>query len=255
MWLARGAHRMMEDRVQRLVSTNGIDFDCEKAWNILVKRGRAWTQGDSREGLIEARLAEDGSSVFFRYIQDLECATSHKTFCALFTVGMGGSGAMGQYDTDLQTFAPVAIFQLNSSQSATMERIRTALGTWEAFMVFSCGTQLEGVVKDAQARLFRGDLSYIVWEPSYIKYLLDRPWRGSTRMFLKRRPMPTIDVMGQRDDVFMMQQGWLVYFVPLSTTSKPLTWSRIIFCAQRGLGWRERPGAGRGWWGSARAEA
>jgi hypothetical protein len=178
MWFARGGHRMMAARIQRLVCNNGIDFDYDKAWQVLTKRGRAWTQGDSREGMIEARLAEDDSSVFYRYLQDLPCAGTSKTFCALFTVGMGGSGAMGHYDVDLQTFSPVPLTVLNLLQSSVMKRLRVALGTWESFMVFSCGTQMEGVVKDIQQRLFRGDLSSIMWEPAYIKYLLERALAG-----------------------------------------------------------------------------
>ena len=74
MWLARAGHQMTAERIQRLAYNNGIDVDYNKAWHVLTKRGRAWTQGGSREGMIEARLAEDDSLVFFRYLQDLPCA-------------------------------------------------------------------------------------------------------------------------------------------------------------------------------------
>jgi hypothetical protein len=167
----RMVRRVMCGRMWRWLSANGIDIDMAVAWKTLVDRGRIMANGESAGGTLGRRWGDDDASVYFQQVQDLPCARDEKVFVQLFTKGMKELD-YGRYETNLSVFSVEKLEGV--SPTLAKKYLRTAVENWEAFMVFTAGSQFVGITKGVVSKIFGGMLREVTWEPTYIRFLLER---------------------------------------------------------------------------------
>ena len=167
----RMVRRVMCGRMWRWLSANGIDVDLAVAWKAMVDRGRIMANGESAGGTLGRRWEDDDASVYFQQIQDLPCAQDERVFVQLLSKGMRELD-YGRYETNLAVFSSEKLE--GAPPTLAKKYLRTAVENWEAFMVFTAGSQFVGVTKGVVNKMFEGPLREVTWEPTYIRFLLER---------------------------------------------------------------------------------
>ena len=179
--------RMAEDKLLRIFCLNGVDFDAEKAWTVLVERGIEWLHGDKTFGHASTKAKDDETSLWYRKLVDLPCGQSPRVFKAFTSGGFARMGKFGHFKVGLQDFSRVDLDRESDSHIARLENLRTAIDNFEAFLIFFAGTSKSGVTKSVRDNLFGGGMSSEFWKPRYLRYLCEETIAKVTHSVLTAR--------------------------------------------------------------------
>lgn len=170
---SRFARRVIESDMYEGFTTNGIDFDASRAWKLLEERGWSHCKGGSNHNTLMLQPRVDNTSIYFREIEGLPCASS--TYFATFMSGRAfeSVGDIGQYLTGLQDFHQDKLDVATETATMRVAKLREALANFEAFLIFSTGMGMKGVFDDLRKNLFNGNMHDQFWLPRYLRYVCE----------------------------------------------------------------------------------
>jgi len=163
----------MEKEMYESLSLNGIDFDAKRAWELLTEKGLAHCRGGGEHTSLMLKPKTDATSHYYRKIEGLPCASV--TYFTTFTSGraFAGTDKFGQYDTTLQDFHRERLDDPGDTTTMRVNKLGTALGNFEAFLVFCTGKGMKGVFDRLRDNLFEGSMQDQFWLPRYLRYVCE----------------------------------------------------------------------------------